>query len=438
MEIRNDIQKIKKIETNEVSKFDTTSIFRLGKDEIEKIKPHQFMEVIPEASIEEYEALKLDIISTSMEEPIIITRDFLCVDGRTRLRIYRENSDKVDPIFKYCNENGNELVDFILRRNILKRNLTKGQKAITAIRTYQYVLETREKKGNGKILGLDLSEFNKSRDLVAKYFGISSTYISYAFKVSEERPEYIKEISSGKLSLLNAYNQIVQENKPNNNLEEDEGIDIESCDITTDNIPCSYNSCITTSDIETTTEDLVTESEGSLTSDKQKKEKEEVTKVLQEEEFKNKYGGFTELEEQTINFITDFGFNEDSVTNKIRTKAIKERKAISTFDNTSPNALFSAFLEDFYSHLPEDDYTKSQKEELEKKVSISFSSEPNSEDLVLEKKIELLFTHLNKEEQKQFKSSMASVKKANSQIAEGERITDIVKNFIQNISGLLS
>jgi hypothetical protein len=188
----------------QVSKIDTNSIFELSSEDMLKLKNHPYLENFPESDENEYVALEENLLKNGMREPIIITTDFEILSGRSRMKCYNAHSENITPIFRYFK--GNEsLEEFILRDNIFRKQISNGGKAIIAVRTYQYIVEQRKINSTFKINGFEISDFAKSRDLVAKLFGISPTYVSYANSIVEKSPELAQAVLLKTLSLKDAY-----------------------------------------------------------------------------------------------------------------------------------------------------------------------------------------------------------------------------------------
>ena len=172
------------------------------------MKFHAVANIFPMMSPSEFKELKEDIAKNGLLEPIWTYKNQI-VDGRNRYLACMEVG--VDPVFiEWSKVNGTSLIDFILSLNLKRRHLNASQKAMVAVDALPY-FETEAhkrklstlKKGNStpdRELIPD-RENGRSRDIVAKQFGVSGRYIQTAKSIAEKLPELADQIRKGKLTI---------------------------------------------------------------------------------------------------------------------------------------------------------------------------------------------------------------------------------------------
>jgi len=90
------------------------------------MKIHPVAELFPMMSEEELDELAADIKANGLQQPIILDKDGILIDGRNRSEACRRAGIEPESIVL----NGQDIVAYILSANIHRRNLTKGQAAM--------------------------------------------------------------------------------------------------------------------------------------------------------------------------------------------------------------------------------------------------------------------------------------------------------------------
>jgi hypothetical protein len=201
----------------------------LNEEQIEKITIHPFLNTIPKLSDEEFKALETDILEIGMIESIILTKKLECIGGRAKLEVFLKHPKKVQPHFKFYDDNENTIRDYIIRTNIIRRHLSKGQRAALAVKVYEEVKLNREKNKSLLFMGIKVNVGEKSRTAVAKYFAISETLLSNAYTIYNNAPELIESILIGAIAFNIAY-KLATENDSDNSDNVDEN-EVDSKDI---------------------------------------------------------------------------------------------------------------------------------------------------------------------------------------------------------------
>jgi hypothetical protein len=214
---------------------------------ITEIEIHPAVISLPRLSNDEFIALEADILRSGMINPIIINKKYQCIDGRARLEIMCKNPS-VKPVVKIQDISDNEVLDYAVGQNIIRRHLNKGQRAVFAAKIYTDFVEKRKNikeqielnkkqivnkkqkdeknkelqdKKNEELLvkneeliarnkeltflGIRVEEGVKSRTAVAKYFSIGETVLSRACTIMKNTPELLDVIMEDTMTFEEAY-----------------------------------------------------------------------------------------------------------------------------------------------------------------------------------------------------------------------------------------
>ena len=155
---------------------------------------HKIAGVVPMASIEEQNALTLDIRKNGQLEPIVLWQGKI-IDGRCRnLACLSLN---IEPIIKELPWNTTEEEAIAMVKSLnTRRNLTLTQKIISACR-----------------VSLDKNIHGKVSD-IAREWGISFPTLKNARYIAKYRPEFIEPLFNGRsVNILNSSGEEMQSNK---------------------------------------------------------------------------------------------------------------------------------------------------------------------------------------------------------------------------------
>ena len=178
---------------------------KLSHGELLNLSIHPYLEMYPKATDEEFEALTIDILQHGIIKPIILNKNNQIVSGRARYTIYKNNPEKVNPNFVYLDSEIND-EDFIISDTIYVKSLNKGQLAIIAVKTYNYIIDMRSKNKDFKIKGYDFSDFENSRELIAKMFSVSTGYLANAQTLFKNDTSLCEAVMNKTYSINEAYN----------------------------------------------------------------------------------------------------------------------------------------------------------------------------------------------------------------------------------------
>ena len=191
----------------------------------ELLREHKLSkELFGETTNEEYEALKEDIKSRGIQDPLHIVKqngNYLIVAGHRRARIAKELGIKVPCIIRTDLKEDWQIKEALIKDNLLRRHLSDYQKVRCGLELEPIEKMKKEKERRTKIsyyrkTGETVENFppskkkEKTRDIVAKEVGFGSgKQYEKAKKVYQEAPEPIKkQWQEGKLSTHAAYQKV--------------------------------------------------------------------------------------------------------------------------------------------------------------------------------------------------------------------------------------
>ena len=161
---------------------------------------HELANIIPNMSDEEYQALKLDIQTNGLLNPIMLYENKI-LDGRNRYKVCQELN--IEP--KYETYEGNSPVSYVISINIKRRHLNNSQIACILLDAKPKIKEEAKKRmlAGKKIDPTQLlGEGGKgeSNEILGKIGGISSETIRVVERIKEENLEAYEQIKQGKKS----------------------------------------------------------------------------------------------------------------------------------------------------------------------------------------------------------------------------------------------
>lgn len=183
---------------------------------------HEVANIFPLMSAEEYEALKVDIATNGLLEPVWLhPDDHSIIDGRNRHKACVDLGR--DPKFRYWDKQGS-LVSFVVSLNLKRRHLTPSQAAMVGVeilpmleaeakaKQVKAAVRTNEKRANGNTLVANLPQASeekepapKARDQAAAIVGVSARSIQDAKTVKEHgSTELIAAVKSGQVAVSTA------------------------------------------------------------------------------------------------------------------------------------------------------------------------------------------------------------------------------------------
>ena len=172
---------------------------------------HEIANIFPLMQGEEYEALKADIETHGLREPIWLHPDGRIIDGRNRYRACL--TIDVAPRFRTWNGQGS-LVAFVVSLNLHRRHLTSSQQAALAVEILPMLeAEAKERQRQQALINqpqsrkmeiIPPSEKGKARDHAAALTGTNSRYVSDAKKLKQTASDVFARVVDGTVSLPEA------------------------------------------------------------------------------------------------------------------------------------------------------------------------------------------------------------------------------------------
>jgi N6-adenosine-specific RNA methylase IME4 len=193
---------------------------------------HEVANIFPMMQGEEFDALKSDIDTNGLREPIWLHQDGRIIDGRNRYLACCELG--IEPQYRTWNGVGS-LVAFVVSLNLHRRHLDVGQRGMIALTVKDMLAEeiaaAKVEKGreaaqkqwygpsiNGEgLIQLDQTlEMETPRDALAEAadsVGVSKTTVIRAQAVQRHDPELAAKVSAGEVSLNAAYREVQHQQK---------------------------------------------------------------------------------------------------------------------------------------------------------------------------------------------------------------------------------
>ncbi|MEU1497342.1 DUF5131 family protein [Streptomyces sp. NPDC005732] len=190
---------------------------------------HAFADAFPLIDGEEFEELVRDIKRNGLREPIILNHDrTVLIDGRNRWRACEEAGS--DPVFETLPDRYTEpmILDLIVSKNMARRQLNPGQRALMALEYERYYAEAakeveaarklaqgnatkvRDTERNATMADLPSQgvrvepmarEERTSRERAAKVVGASGRAVQQAKAVARDAPDLAAKVRAGEIAL---------------------------------------------------------------------------------------------------------------------------------------------------------------------------------------------------------------------------------------------
>jgi len=187
------------------------------------IEFHEAANLFPMMSEDEFSALKKDIATNGLVEPIWMY-DGKIIDGRNRYRACLETN--VVPRFRQWNGDGS-LVAFVISLNLQRRSLTSSQKATIAVQSLPMIeAEAKERQLSGLKQGAKMpvvqkveqrtEPAKKSIEIAAEITGTNHEYVASAKNIQKSDPAMFKRIQNGEISIKRAKEEIKKKDRKEN------------------------------------------------------------------------------------------------------------------------------------------------------------------------------------------------------------------------------
>ena len=174
---------------------------------------HEFESLIPPLTAEEYAGLQESIIRDGCIDPLVLWGDTL-VDGHNRYRICEEHGIAYDTVQMDFGTRDDAL-RWIITNQFSRRNLPAYERARLALRLKPVIAAQAEKRmRSGKADLTQISAGGETRDTIARTAGVSHDTIAKVEKIeAKAAPEIKQKLSSGEMSINQAYKAVKLEEK---------------------------------------------------------------------------------------------------------------------------------------------------------------------------------------------------------------------------------
>lgn len=179
------------------------------------LRIHPRADVVPFPDPETHEQMAADVERRGIVTPLDILADGLVLDGRTRLSIARVLGITEVPVRIV---EAADPFDYMVRAALLRRDLSKSQRAMLALELPEYqkakaeAAERREaskaqpgERADSRIRTQEVEATpTRATDAIAPLAGVSGSYIRKAALVARENPALADRVKSGEVSVNEA------------------------------------------------------------------------------------------------------------------------------------------------------------------------------------------------------------------------------------------
>jgi len=166
---------------------------------------HELALLVPRPNAEDRERLRNDIAAHGLIDPIVLFHNKI-LDGVTREELCDELGIK--PRYTQYKETEAEAATFVFAKNVARRHLTPGQKAMLAAKLLP-VFEKAAKARQGKRTDLDgnipakspESSHTEARTQAGNAVGVRPRSVSTAKRLKKERPDLAEKVEAGTMTL---------------------------------------------------------------------------------------------------------------------------------------------------------------------------------------------------------------------------------------------
>jgi hypothetical protein len=156
--------------------------------------------LFPDFSPEELEELAESIKRDGQQEPAVIYEGQL-LDGKNRQAACKLAGKELKVVTL---EPGIDPTTFVIQRNLLRRNLTTGQRAAIGVTLKEMLAKDADKRmkaGVAQDPSANLREGSKASEEAANLVKVSARTIEAAEKVQRESPALFKEVAAGRMTV---------------------------------------------------------------------------------------------------------------------------------------------------------------------------------------------------------------------------------------------
>jgi ParB-like chromosome segregation protein Spo0J len=155
---------------------------------------HPAADLFPMMTGDELQALADDIRENGLRQPVVLDGEGRVLDGRNRLAACELVG--VEPVF--ASVNGDDPVALVVSLNVKRRNMTAGQRAVSAAEAWDLV----PKRGQSTHVS------GRTHEHLAAMFGVSAKYVQQARQLVEHAPDLARQAKAGLMSMATAAEEL--------------------------------------------------------------------------------------------------------------------------------------------------------------------------------------------------------------------------------------
>lgn len=173
---------------------------------------HALAKMFPPMTDDEFAAISEDMKTNGLVDPVVLYEDKI-LDGVHRLKACLQS--EIKPRFKEWDGECGSPFQFVCTKNLSRRNLTSGQKAVIAVtlekefaKAAKLRMSARSRAKPGVEKFPPHEGKGKARDAAAQAVGVNSHYVTDAKALAAGRPDLLKEVWLGQLTLASAMQRL--------------------------------------------------------------------------------------------------------------------------------------------------------------------------------------------------------------------------------------
>ncbi len=155
---------------------------------------HEYSKLFPLIEGKEFQLLKNDIEINGLNEPVCLDKEGKIIDGRNRYRACIELG--VEP--KYITYTGNNILELIISKNLMRRHLNESQRAVVASKLANMP----------KHLHKNDTQICVSQPEAAKMLNVSPRLLQNVKEIERMSPELIQQIESGEKNVTQVFREV--------------------------------------------------------------------------------------------------------------------------------------------------------------------------------------------------------------------------------------
>jgi N6-adenosine-specific RNA methylase IME4 len=175
----------------------------------------EFKKLIPALTAEEFKQLEANILSEGIRDPLVLWRGYL-VDGHNRYAIATEHGLDYKTVNKDFKDS-NEVKEWMILNQFGRRNLSNYQRSVLALQleeVFSAKAKEKQKEAGGSVPQKSAEAPIETRKELAKVANVSHDTIAKVKKIEAvATPEVKAQLSTGELSINQAYQEIKKEEK---------------------------------------------------------------------------------------------------------------------------------------------------------------------------------------------------------------------------------